>query len=331
MFFKLVRNCDLLIFQVANVYIFPWWTPATNKKCIKESEIYRECIRAPPNRTVYDSGEPTLLPFRCNSVGVLSDTKHSTSPSSSSSSPSSSSSSSCASFLACRAWKKKELSEQSARVVLDSNGQPVVMRSKSMSTGSSVLVHHSSPVATTLTVMVPTTTTDRTTSSNNNRHWCPPCVAFNDSSSSSGGGGGGGSKSLEVVKSCVRSLRERVTFDKPVRSGLIPATLLAGSGLDNAAFESSCCSASFGQVFDNCEAALMKVQAREQQQQAHASLAQQQQCRTRKPLATTATSSTTAATQSNSSCSKLANLPVVSCSAFESSSSSTSSRNTAPP
>ena len=141
----------------------------------QESEIYRECIRPPPNRTVHDS----YLPFRCNSEGILSSATKASAGSSSSSSCSvgggplsaksgkgmasmaKSSSSSPSSILAvcCAAASSTSLSsvdsgshhhlhhhhhhhgsqgtDELSRLLLDMNGQPIVTRSKSMSTGSS--------------------------------------------------------------------------------------------------------------------------------------------------------------------------------------------------
>ncbi|KAI5718058.1 hypothetical protein M8J77_015507 [Diaphorina citri] len=39
----------------------------------QESEIYQKCIRAPPNRTIFDGGDAPL-PYRCHSAGMLSST-----------------------------------------------------------------------------------------------------------------------------------------------------------------------------------------------------------------------------------------------------------------
>ena len=110
----------------------------------KESEIYRECIRPPPNRSVFD------MPFRCNSVGILSDPTSGSGGSSGGCSGRKQQTTSAAS-------KQKEMS----RVVLDINGQPVVMRSKSMSTGSSIGSALHPPA---LIVMVPSSTSSSASS-----------------------------------------------------------------------------------------------------------------------------------------------------------------------
>ncbi|XKL63454.1 hypothetical protein PGB90_005818 [Kerria lacca] len=49
----------------------------------QESEIYRECIRAPPNKTIEQSD--TILPYRSSSTGLLSLSSSTTSSSNSSS------------------------------------------------------------------------------------------------------------------------------------------------------------------------------------------------------------------------------------------------------
>ena len=108
--------------------------------------------------------------------------------------------------IAARSGDSKELFlSQSNRLLLDIHGQPIVTRSKSMSTGSSLQQPDSY-----LAVMVPS----------------PPA------------------KTLEAaVKSCVRSLRERVhkpnnntaTTTTTTTSSIAPPT----SGVDNAGYESS--------------------------------------------------------------------------------------------
>ena len=108
--------------------------------------------------------------------------------------------------MAARSGDSKELFlSQSNRLLLDIHGQPIVTRSKSMSTGSSLQQPDSY-----LAVMVPS----------------PPA------------------KTLEAaVKSCVRSLRERVhkpnnntaTTTTTTTSSIAPPT----SGVDNAGYESS--------------------------------------------------------------------------------------------
>jgi len=139
----------------------------------QESEIYQECIRPPPNRTVQKQQQndcSSFLPFRCNSEGILaSGTAGSSSPRTispkglaSHSSPSSiltvccpasSTSSSTASLLGSLSSSSSGSSSggvcpfSSTRLLLDMNGQPIVTRSKSMSTGSP----HPPPLA----VMVP--------------------------------------------------------------------------------------------------------------------------------------------------------------------------------
>ena len=221
---------------------------------------------------MYESGEPALIPFRCNSVGILSDASVCTKPSpSSSSSPSSLAaygSAVCGSGL----WDKdKDVHlSPSSRVVLDINGLPVVMRSKSMSTGSSgSLVHgqqhpqHPQQLA----VMVPVS--NSSAASGHKRQNKTPAVnayplASSSSSSSSSPAhaacpdvrkdSGGKSASLEAaVKSfCVRSFfRDKVSSARteakcsssstqmaviPAQSPLPPVNV----GVDNAAFESSC-------------------------------------------------------------------------------------------
>ncbi len=101
-----------------------------------------------------------------------------------------------------RSAEKDLFLSHSSRLLLDIHGQPIVTRSKSMSTGSSLQQPDSY-----LTVMVP-----------------PPPPPPQQQQA----------KTLEsAMKSCVRSLRERV--HKPTSS--IAPTTTAGS--DNAGFESS--------------------------------------------------------------------------------------------
>ena len=135
---------------------------SNNELIIKESEIYRECIRAPPNRSVFD------LPFRCNSMGILPSGSGSGSGrggGSTSASPGSGpyTGSKEQTTTSSMTSKTKDMS----RVVLDMNGQPVVMRSKSMSTGSSTGSSLHPPA---LVVMVPSS---------------PPSTSGSPSSSSS--------------------------------------------------------------------------------------------------------------------------------------------------
>jgi len=230
----------------------------------QESEIYRECIRAPPNRSVLDSNEPSLL------------------SSSSSSSSSSSTTSSSTSLAHCGyVVVDKEKQGLVSRVVLDINGQPVVMRSKSMSTGSKA-----PPPAPPLMVMVPPTCSSsassysspslssslsssssfsssssansvasptylqqRSDSGSQKRasgrsqssaeHASTSCSSSSSSSTctASWAKESSSNKSLEAaVKSCVRSLRNKViSSSSSVRS----ESRHGEGGVDNAAFEPS--------------------------------------------------------------------------------------------
>lgn len=104
----------------------------------QESEIRREFIRAPPNR-IAPHPDVSQPPFRCYSEGILMK-GHPTSSSSScghtknKSSPSSILAVGSSNLFLDHHYNDEE---ELSRLLLDMDGQPIVTRSKSMSTGSS--------------------------------------------------------------------------------------------------------------------------------------------------------------------------------------------------
>ncbi|KAI9558022.1 hypothetical protein GHT06_014775 [Daphnia sinensis] len=351
----------------------------------QESEIYQECIRPPPNRTVHETST-SFPPFRCNSESILterpsgsgragnsktagpSSSSYTNSQSSSSSSSSSimavycctsASYSSSTSSLSSGSYQsssggygyrnlggrphqhqhqpqqqqqqqqqkeqhsvdsKKDLfaipaaTTASTRLLLDIHGQPIVTRSKSMSTGSSLQQPDgasscpagSSSSCNMLVVMVPLPPPLPSHQQQQQQFSIPPPTPP------------AGSKTLEsAVKSCVRSFRDRVHPCSPKMSSATSGaaavscasqTATAG-GVDNAGYVES----TSGGRWPSATLA---------ERQQHQDNSTNNNNNYHPP--------STAEPSSGTSRSKLANLPVVPCAsastAYSSSSSSTSSQ-----
>ncbi|XP_032782010.2 uncharacterized protein DDB_G0271670 isoform X2 [Daphnia magna] len=355
----------------------------------QESEIYQECIRPPPNRTVHETST-SFPPFRCNSESILTERpsgsgragnsktagpSSSSSSSSSSSTHSQSSSSSSSSIMAVycctsasyssstsslssssygssggygyrnlsgrphhhnqqqkqqqQQQQQQQQKEQNSvdnkkdlfsipaatattRLLLDIHGQPIVTRSKSMSTGSSLQQPDGAPCpagssssCNMLAVMVPLPPplpSHQQQQQQQQPFSIPPAAAA--------------SKTLEsAVKSCVRSFRDRVHPCPKMSSasaaaiGCSSQTATAG-GVDNAGFVESTSGAGWPSA----------TLAERQHHQDNNSTNNNNNY-----------SRSTGEPSSGTSRSKLANLPVVPCASastttYSSSSSSTSSQ-----
>ncbi|XP_046646939.1 uncharacterized protein DDB_G0271670-like isoform X2 [Daphnia pulicaria] len=359
----------------------------------QESEIYRECIRPPPNRTVHETST-SFPPFRCNSESILtghlptsdgsgrvghsktagpSSSSSSTITTNNSQSSSSSSSSSIMAVYCCTSASyssstsslssnsygssggggggygyrnlRQPLKQQhqpllqqqqerengsdgkdlfssappplsGTRLLLDIHGQPIVTRSKSMSTGSSLQQQDapcssssSSSSGNLLSVMVP---------------FPPPMPQQQQQQLTIPAATSCASKTLEsAVKSCVRSFRDRVHPSgkssapaAPAISCLVPPVGGAVGGVDNAGYVESSAGGGGGSASaSGCSSRWPSATTTlpEQQQQQHNNNNNNN-------------SHATEESSSSSSRSKLANLPVVPCASAASTSPSQTRR-----